>query len=189
MNLWRLEWLRLTRTRRLVALLGVYAFFGLTGPLTARYLEDILGAVDTGGVRVELPDPRPADGIAQYVGNISQVGLIVVVLIAASAFAVDARREMAVFLRTRISGVRDVIVPAYVVTTGAAVAALLLGSLAAWYETGVLLGPPPVARMLTGIGLGALFLAIAVAAPAQAGNANYRVTEPAPGRYVKLKSN
>lgn len=28
-----------------------------------------------------------------------------------------------------------------------------------------------------------------VAAPAQAGNANYRVIEPAPGRYVKLKSN
>jgi polyhydroxyalkanoate synthase len=28
-----------------------------------------------------------------------------------------------------------------------------------------------------------------VAAPAEAGNANYRVIEPAPGRYVKLKSN
>jgi len=28
-----------------------------------------------------------------------------------------------------------------------------------------------------------------VAAPAQAGNANYQVIEPAPGRYVKLKSN
>jgi polyhydroxyalkanoate synthase subunit PhaC len=28
-----------------------------------------------------------------------------------------------------------------------------------------------------------------IAAPAQAGNASYRVTEPAPGRYVKLKSN
>ncbi len=28
-----------------------------------------------------------------------------------------------------------------------------------------------------------------IAAPAEAGNANYRVIEPAPGRYVKLKSN
>jgi ABC-2 type transport system permease protein len=117
---------------------------------------------------VELSDPTPADGIAQFAGNVSQIGLLVVVLIAASALAFDARREMAVFLRTRITGVRAVIVPAYAVTTGAAVAALLLGSLAAWYETGVLLGPLPVARMLGGIGLGAVFLAFVVAAVALA---------------------
>ncbi len=168
MNLWHLEWLRLTRTRRLLALFGVYVFFGLTGPLTARYLDEILGAVNTDGVRVELPDPTPADGIAQYVGNVSQIGLLVVVLVAASALAFDARREMAVFLRTRISGVRAVVVPAYAVTTGAAVAALLLGTLAAWYETGVLLGPLPVSRMLAGIGFGAVFLSFAVAAVALA---------------------
>lgn len=163
MNLWRLEWLRLTRTRRLVALLGVYLFFGLTGPLTARYLSQILGSLGTEGVRVEFPEPKPADGIAQYVGNISQIGLLVVVLIAASALAFDARREMAVFLRTRISHVPAIVLPAYTVSTGAAVAALLVGSLAAWYETGVLLGGLPVARMLAGIGFGALFLAFAVA--------------------------
>ena len=168
MSLWHLEWLRLTRTRRLVALLGVYVFFGLTGPLTARYLSDILGAMNTGGVRVELPDPTPADGIAQFVGNVSQIGLLVVVLVAASALAFDARREMAVFLRTRITGVRAVVIPAYTVTTGAATAALLLGSLAAWYETGVLLGPLPVARMFAGIGFGAVFLAFVVAAVALA---------------------
>jgi ABC-2 type transport system permease protein len=166
MNLWRLEWLRLIRTRRLIALLGVYLFFGLTGPLTARYLSQILGSLGTEGVRVEFPDPKPADGIAQFVGNISQIGLLVVVLVAASALAFDARREMAVFLRTRIGSVRAIVLPAYAVTTGAAVAALLLGSLAAWYETGVLLGALPVARMLAGIGFGAVFLAFAVAAVA-----------------------
>ncbi|WP_327002203.1 hypothetical protein OHA72_44855 [Dactylosporangium sp. NBC_01737] len=174
MSLWHLEWLRLTRTRRLVALLGVYVFFGLTGPLTARYLSEILGSLNTDGVRVELPDPTPADGIAQFAGNASQIGVLVVVLIAASALAFDARREMAVFLRTRITGVRAVIIPAYAVTTGAAVAALLLGTLAAWYETGVLLGPLPVARMLAGIGFGAVFLAFAVAAVALAAAAVVR---------------
>ena len=101
MNLWRLEWLRLARTRRLAALIGVYLFFGLTGPLTARYLEQILGSLGTEGVRIEFPQPKPADGIVQFMGNVSQIGLLVVVLVAASALAFDARREMAVFLRTR----------------------------------------------------------------------------------------
>jgi ABC-2 type transport system permease protein len=168
MNLWRLEWRRLTRTHRLLALVGVYVFFGLTGPLTARYLSAILGRLGTEGVRVEFPDPVPADGIAQFVGNASQIGLLVVVLVAASALAFDARREMAVFLRTRVSAVRDIVIPAYLVNAGAASGALMAGSLAAWYETTVLLGPVPAAGMLAGMALGALFLTFAVALTAAA---------------------
>ena len=42
MNLWRLEVIRLFRTKRWIALLGVYVFFGLVGPLSARYIREIL---------------------------------------------------------------------------------------------------------------------------------------------------
>ena len=80
MTLWRLEWLRLVRTHRLLALVGIYLFFGLIGPLTARYLSAILGRLGTEGVRVEFPEPTPADGIAQFVVNAYQIGLLVVVL-------------------------------------------------------------------------------------------------------------
>jgi ABC-2 type transport system permease protein len=163
MTLWRLELLRLVRTRRLFALLAVYAFFGLTGPLTARYIGEILRAVGTEGVQVQFPEPTPADGIAQFVGNASQIGLLVVVLIAASALAFDARREMAVFLRTRVAGVRSIVLPAYGVTTAGAIAGFLLGSACAWYETAVLLGAPPAGAMLAGTAYGAVFLAFAVA--------------------------
>ena len=163
MTLWRLEWLRLVRTRRLLALLAVYAFFGLTGPLTARYLAEILRAVGTEGVQVQLPEPTPADGIAQYVSNASQIGLLVVVLIAASALAFDARREMAVFLRTRVAGVHAIVLPAYGVTAAGTIAGFLLGSACAWYETTTLLGAPPAAAMLAGTAYGAVFLAFAVA--------------------------
>jgi ABC-2 type transport system permease protein len=163
MSLWRLEWLRLLRTRRLFVLLAVYAFFGLTGPLTARYLGEILRAVGTEGIEVRFPDPTPADGIAQFVGNVAQIGLLVVVLVAASALAFDARREMAVFLRTRVDGVRSIVLPAYGITLGGAAAGLVLGSACAWYETAVLLGAPPVGAMLAGIAYGVIFQAFAVA--------------------------
>ncbi|MCK2218965.1 hypothetical protein MF672_034990 [Actinomadura sp. ATCC 31491] len=168
MTLWRLEWLRLIRTRRLVAVLGAYVFFGLTGPLTARYLSEILGRLGTGGVRVEFPPPTPADGVAQFTANASQIGLLVVVLVAAAALAFDARREMAVFLRTRVRGAAPILLPAYLVTTGAAAAGLVLGALAAWYETAVLIGPLPAGPMLAGMACGALFLAFAVALTALA---------------------
>jgi len=168
MNLWRLEYLRLVRTRRLLAIAAVYAFFGLTGPFTARYLGEILDQLGTEGVQVQFPDPVPADGIAQFTGNAAQIGLLVVVLVASAALAFDTRREMAIFVRTRVPGVRAVVVPAFVVNVAAATAALTVGSLAAWYETSVLIGPVPAGRMVLGIALGALFLAFAVAVVALA---------------------
>jgi ABC-2 type transport system permease protein len=163
MSLWRMEWLRLLRTHRLLALLGVYLFFGLTGPLTARYLNEILGRFAAGEVKVQFREPTPADGISQFTGNAAQIGLLVVVMVAAAALAFDSRREMAVFLRSRVGRVRRIILPAYAMSTAAAVTALIAGSLAAWYETAVLLGPVPASTMLLGMLLGAVFLAFAVA--------------------------
>ena len=46
MNLWRLEWLRLFRTKRIIGLVGIWVFFGLLGQLTARYLADIITSID-----------------------------------------------------------------------------------------------------------------------------------------------
>jgi len=163
MSIWRLEWLRIVRTRRLLVLVGVYVFFGLTGPITARYLSAILGRLGTEGVQIQFPDPVPADGISQFAGNAAQIGLLVVVLVAAAALAFDARREMAVFLRTRVASVRDLVLPAYAVNAGVAILALVAGTLAAWYETAVLLGALDPAAVGLGIGYGALFLAFAVA--------------------------
>jgi ABC-2 type transport system permease protein len=131
--------------------------------LTARDLSEILGRVGTEGVRVEFPPPVPADGIAQFVGNASQIGLLVVVMVAASALAFDARREMAVFLRTRVDSVRTILIPAFTVNAAAATAGLAIGSLAAWYETTVLLGGLPPWHMLAGFAYSALFLVFAVA--------------------------
>ena len=63
MTLLRLEWLRLVRTRRLISLVGIYLFFGFLGPLTARYLGDIIDRFGSGEMTVIVPDPAPADRV------------------------------------------------------------------------------------------------------------------------------
>ena len=128
MSLWRLEWLRLIRTRRLVALLGVFLFFGFLGPLSARYMKQIIENFG-GNIQIVVPDPVPADGITQYVGNAIQIGLLVSVGIAAAALAFDAKPQMGIFLRTRVRRMRDIITPRYVVTAVAAIGSFVLGSL------------------------------------------------------------
>ena len=171
MSVLRLEWLRLWRTYRLTILVVVFAFFGLLGPLTAAYLPEIVSLASQSedlGAAIEFPDPVPSDGIAQYVGNISQIGLIAVAAIAALALAVDARPGLAAFYRTRQPAARSWIVPRWLATSLAAGVAWTIGLVAAVYETVLLIGPLPIGGMVVGWATWVLYLAFAVAVAALA---------------------
>ncbi len=163
MTLWRLELARLTRTARGIAVLGLYAFFGLLGPFTARYMGEIFERFATEEMTITFADPTPLDGIVQFVSNTSQLGLLAVIVIAAGALAVDARPEAAAFLRTRVPHARDLIVPRYVVVTAAAALALVLGTVVAAVTTELLIGGVPLGGLVVGTLYGVLYLAFAVA--------------------------
>lgn len=159
MTLWRLEALRLLRTRRWLAVVGVYLFFGLLGPFTARYIAEILSLAggDLEGATIEIPPPVPADGLAQFAGNAGQIGTLVAVVVAAASLSIDAIPEMGAFLRTRVAAVRELLVPRVVVSSVLLVGSFVVAALAAWYETWVLIGAPDTVGTLVGIGYGALF--------------------------------
>lgn len=164
---WRVEWLRLFRTPRWIALFGVYLVFGLLGPVTAKYLADILQRVQS-EMTILVPAPQPRDGIVNYLGQVTQTGLVVVVVIAAGALAFDSRRGIAVFLRTRTSSMWRLLEPRLLVPIVAAVLAYAVGLLAAWYETALLLGPLPPGAMLAGFICQAGYLAFVVTVVAAA---------------------
>jgi ABC-2 type transport system permease protein len=149
------------RTPRAIALTGVYLFFGLLGPVTARYLQDIVNRAQS-GVRVIVSPPAPKDGIANYISQVSQIGLIVVIVITAGALTFDAHPGLSTFLRTRTTSMWQLIAPRFTINAAAAVAAYMLGTLAAWYETALLLGSPPPGAMLAGLVCGSVYLVFAV---------------------------
>jgi ABC-2 type transport system permease protein len=167
MNLWRLEWMRLVRTPRALALGAVFIFFGLIEPVIAKYQSQIFRHVGN-GVRISFPPATPAQGVSGYVGELGGTGLIVVVVVAASAFSFDAHQGLATFLRTRVASIWQLVTPRFAVNAVAAAIAYLLGTLAAWYETELLIGSLPVGEMLAGILCGAAYLAFAVAVTALA---------------------
>jgi ABC-2 type transport system permease protein len=162
MTLWRLEWLRLVRTHRWMIVLGAYLVFGIVGPLTAAYLQDIIGRFG-GELTIIAPAPTPADGITQFIGNASQLGLLAVIVIGVAALAVDARPELAAFLRTRVPRPWALLLPRYVVTMALAATGLVAGTAVAWALTSALIGGLPVTAMLVGTAYGILYLAFAVA--------------------------
>lgn len=162
MSLWRLEFLRVWRTRRWLLVVGVYAFFAVLGPLSARYMDVLLEQVG-GEMTVILPDPRPIDGMIQFLSNASQLGLLAVVVVAAGSLAFDGHPERAAFLRTRMQRPGMLVVPPYVVATLTSIVALVVGTAVAVTLTSVLLGSLDAGALALGTLLGALYLAFAVA--------------------------
>lgn len=168
MTLLRLEVLRVLRTRRWLLTVGVYASFGLVGPLLARYLDALVERFGGGEVTVTAGAPRPVDGIGQFVGNASQLGLLAVIVVAAGALALDARPEVAAFLRTRVRHAGQLLLPRFGVAAATAAVSLAAGTAVAWATTAALLGALPAGPMLLGTALGAVYLVFAVAVVAAA---------------------
>jgi ABC-2 type transport system permease protein len=168
MSLWRLEWLRLVRTKRLLAVVAVYGFFGLTSPPLVRYMDSILERVGA-GVQVIAPTPTALEGLTTFVSNTNQIGLLVYVLIVSSAVAFDSQREMAVFLRTRVGGYRELLLPKYALSLAAGAVAFCVGAIAVGYGTVVLLGEVDPLGMALGSLLSVLYLAFIAAVAAALG--------------------
>jgi ABC-2 type transport system permease protein len=156
--LWRLEWWRLVRTHRIVALLATYVFFGATAAPMARYAGELVQRFG-GGVQVTMPPTRPVDGFTNYISNTNQLGLLVFVMVISSALTLDAHREMAVFMRTRVRHPRDLVLPRYAVNLAAAVASFVVGALCTWYGTALLLGPVDAGGVAIGVVLQVAYLA------------------------------
>jgi ABC-2 type transport system permease protein len=160
-NLWRLEYLRLVRTYRVWILVGIFGFFAVLGPATARYLPEIVERFG-GGMEVTVPPASPELAMAQYLGNALQIGLLAIAFVAASSLAFDANVEMATFLRTRTTVAR-IVEPRYVVNMVAAVASFLIGSAVAFVVSTFLIDTPRLAGTVVGSLLVALYLCFAVA--------------------------
>jgi ABC-2 type transport system permease protein len=167
MTSWRLEWLRLTRTRLWIALLGVYLVFGMLGPVVARYMAQLVQGMQS-EITIIVPPPQPKDGVVNYLSQVGQIGLIVVVVIAAGGLTLDAHRGLSTFLRTRVRSMWRLVLPRVVVPAVAAVVAYAAGLAAAWYGTALLLGPLPAGPMLAGLLCESLYLAFVVAVVAAA---------------------
>ncbi len=167
MSLWRLEWLRLTRTPRALTLGAAFVFFGLVEPTATRYQSQLLRHVGN-GVRISFPPATPAQGVSSYVGELNGIGLILVVVLAAGAFNFDVRPGLATFLRTRVASIWRLVRPRFAVWAAAVAVAYLLGTLAAWAQTELLIGAPAVGGLLAGILCGAAYLVFAVAVTALA---------------------
>lgn len=158
-SLWRLEFLRLVRTHRLLGLGALFLLLGFCVPILTANLPWLLRHSAQGRDLVAtLPDPTPADGINSYVGQISQLGLIVIVVSFAGALCPYGRRQAGLYYwaLTRVASGRRLgasaalLLPRFVACAVCTICVFLLGLVGAWYETAVLIGRPQLAALAVG---------------------------------------
>ena len=81
---------------RLVIVAGVFLLFGLSSPLTLKYLPEIMKLAGDQNMIIQLPTPTATDSLSSYAGDIGQIGALVAVLIAMGCIANELKSGTAV---------------------------------------------------------------------------------------------
>lgn len=128
--LMRKDLLETARTWKLPTLLGMLIFFAIMSPIIALITPQLLGSLASSapGMRIELPDPVYMDSYAQWLKNLSQVVLIVVVFAAGGLVATERSAGHVTFVAVKPVSRSAFIVSKYIVLMGVVAAVTVVGT-------------------------------------------------------------
>ncbi len=69
------------RTYRCLILFAVFFLFGMMSPLLAKLMPEILAGIEMQGMQLILPEPTVMDAYSQFFKNLTQMGILVLLLV------------------------------------------------------------------------------------------------------------
>ena len=138
----RLRAREVVRTWRIWVLPVVLVFLAASGPLIARFTNEILAGALGGGelTALALPEPTAADAAARWITDLSQLAVFVVVIMAAGAINTEVRSGVASLLLVKPASRSAYVVSHAVVLVGFVGVAAFVGALVSWGVTWVVFG-------------------------------------------------
>lgn len=134
------------RSKKILALGCVFAFFAITSPLLSRYMAEFIGLFAGGddemaqGMAAMFGDPSFGDSYANYYSNMSQVGALALVLVYMSSILGEKRASTREVLFARGLRPWQFVMAKFTVAGGVAVAASALSAAVAYAYTLALFG-------------------------------------------------
>lgn len=95
------ELIEYAKTYKLLIMLTVFAIFGITNPLVAKLLPEILKNFATDGVTIKVPEPTAYDAWQQFFKNATQMGLIVTVIVFSGILSSELSKGTLINLLTK----------------------------------------------------------------------------------------
>jgi len=139
----RKEVLELVRTHRLLIMAIVLIVWGLTSPLLAKLLPELLRLVPEGEQVMSLiPPPTISDAIVQYQKNLSLFGLLLAFLLTMGAVAQEKERGTAVLMLVKPLPRPVFVLTKFVALALAFLACMVVAGVGGYYYTMLLFGAP-----------------------------------------------
>jgi len=128
------------RTYKFLIMVAILLVFGIGTPLMIKFLPEIL-KLSGEQIPLTLPVLGATDALQSYISNLSQVGLLLVVLISMGAVAQERERRTAVMVLSKSAGPGAFILAKMTAIGTMIIAGLLLGAIGFYFYTTILLGP------------------------------------------------
>jgi len=163
----RKEAREILRTWRIWVLPAIILFFAIGGPPLARFTPEIVGALAGSQLgNFTIPTPTYLDAYAQWMKNLSQIGLFALIIIYGGIVSAETRSGTAAIVLTKpVSRSAFVVVKAIVHSVFLAFL-VLLGTLVTWGLTAAIFGKAPGGPLwsssLVWLVYGLLFIAVMV---------------------------
>lgn len=87
------EFLEIVRTKKLVILIIIFLFVAVSSPILAKLIPSLFKNLELQGIRIQIPEPTWRDAIDQFVKNLSQIAVIVIVFVFAGSVAEEKNKK------------------------------------------------------------------------------------------------
>jgi ABC-2 type transport system permease protein len=163
-TLTRKELLEVFRTYRLLIVSAVFLIAGLSGPLLTYYLPDILKSSSRSQhIHIVVGKQTALDAIMSYVGSVTQLPMLAVILVAMGVIADERRSGIASLILYRPISRAAYLLSKATAEGGVVLVGLALGAAAAYYYTVLLFSDVGLGPFVL-INVGLLLIALDVLA-------------------------
>ncbi len=142
----------MTRNFKILWIPLVFILLGIMQPVTSYYLPEIIkaaGELPEGAV-FDIPVPTPQEVLVQTFGQYSQIGILVLVLAFMGIVAAEKNSGVSDIILVKPVSFANYITAKWVSIAIMTLGSFLLGILASWYYTGVLIGNVEFGELMKG---------------------------------------
>ncbi len=136
------------KSYRALILLAVFFVFGMMSPLLAKLTPEILASMAIEGVSITVPEPTAVDAYSQLFKNLTQMGMVVLLLVFGGMLSNEIARGTLLNMLTKGLSRHAVILAKYTVAVLLWTAALTLSALTTYGYTVYLFGNGVIDHLL-----------------------------------------
>lgn len=133
------ELLEQIRTYRLLIIGGILVFFGLISPLSLKYLPEIIKMAGE-SIPVTIPPPTAAQSLAEYSGNLAQLGVLIMILFTMGTIANELKHGTALLTLSKPVAPAAFVTAKFIALSGTLLVSMAIASLVCFGYTMWLIG-------------------------------------------------